>query len=61
MKVTYIGADDLVFPTLGFTAKSGDTIEVPDNFVSPLVTPFVLSGKATPTPPSAAPDLTVGE
>ena len=59
MKVTYIGTDERVFPTLGITAKPNDQIEVPANFESALVTTGAV--KSTPIAPSAASDSTVGE
>jgi len=62
MKVTYIGTDERVFPTLGLTVKPNESFEVPEDFNSALVTTGAV--KPIPTAPiatSAASDSTVGE
>lgn len=62
MKATYIGTDERVFPTLGLTVKPNESIEVPIDFNSALVTTGAVKPTPTaPTEPSAAPDSTVGE
>ena len=63
MKVTYIGTDERVFPTLGLVVKPNESFEVPADFNSALVTTGAVK-QPTPTAPittSAASDSTVGE
>ena len=62
MKLTYIGTEEKVFPTLGVTLKPGDSVEAPEGFSHP---DFKAGGAAKPlhttTTPSAASDTKAGE
>jgi hypothetical protein len=62
MKLTYIGTEEKVFPTLGITLKPGDIFDAPDGFSHP---DFKAGSAAKPTPtttnPSAASDTKAGE
>ena len=62
MKLTYIGTEEKVFPTLGITLKPGDIFDAPEGFSHP---DFKAGGAAKPlhttTTPSAASDTKAGE
>ena len=60
MKLTYLGSDERVLPTLGITVKPGDEIDAPEEFAHP---DFVAGGAKSKSTikPSASSDIKAGE